>query len=188
MTALAKFLEKIDVAGKTLGYQAYRMDGNSPKPDMRKYVGLGTCNCCDYFMFSKKENITVLIEETKLNEQIKDLKGEYRYFEVKDLTEFVRKYIRNENKLKVYGSMLVLCRLATACKNVTRLLQTKKYKFWLVVSDERRVVEDAKWLDHLTKDLKDDLKSVLSKKLVDDVKIIPSGKFVEKLSQYATLS
>ncbi len=116
MTAFDQFLEPIKVAGESLGdiHQAYRMDGNSPKPDMRRDAGLGTCNCCDYFMFAE-DHIVVLIEETRLLEQVENLKIQYDYLEDNDKEKFVKKYIRQENKLKVYGSMLVLCRLATVC-------------------------------------------------------------------------
>ena len=44
------------------------MDGMCPEPNMRSTVGLGDCNCCDYF--ASKDNIIVLIEETQLMEMI----------------------------------------------------------------------------------------------------------------------
>ena len=182
---LDKYLEPIEVAGQPLGekHQAYRMDGTSPQPDMRKEAGLGTCNCCDYFML-RKDAAAILIEETSLMGQIKNLKSEYRYLQVDDQTEFVNKYIRDENKLKVYGSMLVLCRLAAACKEAKQMLKTKKYRFWLVVSgmntQEEKIV-----FDNLRDRLSNELRSVLTGKILDDVEIIPSSVFAAKLSQHA---
>lgn len=188
MTTLGEFLEPIEVAGRSLGekYQAYRMDGTSPQPDMRRKADLGTCNCCDYFIFNK-DNTIALIEETKLMKQIRGLKDEYDYLEVNDQTEFISKYIRDENKLKVYGSMLVLCRLADVCKNVNDIHQTKKYKFWLVASG-METEEDARLFDHLKDRLLNDLQSVLTGKILDGVEIIPSSVFTSKLSEYATIS
>ena len=101
------------------------------RPDMRKTVGLGTCNCCDYLTI--KDDTVVLIEETQLMEMIKNLKSEYQYLSEDDKSKFVDKCILQENKLKVYGSMLVLCRLDTAC-NDAKILRKKRYDFWLVIS------------------------------------------------------
>ena len=187
MTALDEFWEPVEIAGRPLDekYQACRMDGTSPKkPDMRKYVGLGSCNCCDYFM-PYNDDFVLLIEETQLMKQIEDLKNEYHYLEDHDQIKFISKRIRDENKLKVYGSMLVLCRLAAVCKKTKDLLQMKKYKFWLVASGmETEGV--TRLFDHLKDRLHNDLKSVLTGKIVDDVEIIPSDAFVTKLSEHAT--
>ena len=186
MTAFDRFLQPIKVAGKPLDteYRAYLMDGTLPEPDMRKEAGLGTCNCCDYFIFSKNHSIA-LIEETMLMEQIKGLKDEYDYLEDNDQTEFISKYIRDENKLKVYGSMLVLCRLSARLDSVNKLLQTKKYRLWFVVSGIE-TAEDTRLFDHLKDRLRNDLNSVLTGKILEGVEIMPSARFVAKLSQDAT--
>jgi len=184
MIALEEFLEPIELAGTPLNYQAYRMDGNTPSPDMRKDVGLGTCNCCDYFVLSK-EGAVVLIEETELMAQIKGLKDEYNYLRGTNQTEFVTKYIRQENRLKAYGSMLVLCRLAAVCKDAKDMLQTKKYKFWIVVSGMYST-EDARFFRNLKNPLLNELKSVLTGEIVDSVEILPFHVLENKLSEYAT--
>ena len=188
MTAFDQFLEPIEVAGESLGdeYQAYRMDGNLPQPDMRREAGLGTCNCCDYFIIANTDFV-VLIEETQLVKTIKRLKGEYHYLQTDHQTEFVNKHIRQENRLKVYGSMLVLYRLATLSKNANQLLRTKKYRFWLVASgmndpEVTRVFDNLK--DLLFKDLRD----VLTGKVMDDVEIIPSILLASKLAKHAATS
>ncbi len=188
MTTLEQFLEPIEFAGESLGdkHRAYRMDGNRPKPDMRRDAGLGTCNCCDYFMFAK-DDIVVLIEETQLMRTIERLKSKYRYLQSSHQTEFVYNYIREENKLKVYGSMLVLCRLAAACKNTNHLLRTKKYKFWLVASGMNEP-EHTRVFDNLKDRLFQDLRSVLTGKVMDDVEIIPSDRFASKLVKHAATS
>lgn len=183
---LDKFLEPIMVGNQPLvgDHQAYRMDGNSPQPDMRKKAGLGTCNCCDYFIRGD-DNTVVLIEETQLMGQINDLKGQYQYLRNDDQTEFVKKRIRDENKLKVYGSMLVLCQLATVCKEVKDLLKTKKYRFWLVVSG-LNTDEEKRFFDNLKDRLSNELRSALTGKILDDVEIIPSSVFAAKLTQHTS--
>ena len=187
MIALSKFLQPITLARKPLqNYQAYLMDGISPQPDMKKDVGLGTCNCCDYFLISN--GVVVLIEETRLLQKIEDLKNEYNYLRGTDQMDFIKEDIRRENWLKAYGSMLVLCRLVAVCKEARNLLGTKKYKFWLVVSDtnmtDAEEFEANRIFDHL-KDKLYDLKSLLSGKIVADVEILPSHVFVRKLPKQA---
>ena len=188
MRTFDEFLQPIKIAGNSLGteYKAYLMDGNQPQPDMRKEAGLGTCDCCDYFIFRENANI-VLIEDTNLMRKIKSLKDEFGYLEDEYQTEFIRKHIRKENKLKVYGSMLVLCRLSAMSDNMNEILQTKKYRFWLVVSG-METAEDTRLFDHLKDRLHNDLNSVLTGKILDGVEIMPSAKFVTKLSQDANRS
>lgn len=184
---LKKFLQPITLTRKPLqNHQAYRMD-DTEQSNMRKDVGLGTCNCCDYFLISN--GTVVLIEETQLLQKFEDLKNEYNYLRGTDQTEFIKKYIRRENWLKVYGSMLVLCRLVAVCKEARNLLGTKKYKFWLVVSDTNMTdaeESDAQMIfDYLKDKLYLDLKSLLSGKIVADVEIVPSHEFVRKLPKQA---
>ena len=189
MIALSKFLQPIRLARKPLqNHRAYRMDDTSEQSDIRKEVGLGTCNCCDYFLISN--GTVVLIEETRLLQKIEDLKNEYNYLRGTDQMDFIKEDIRRENWLKAYGSMLVLCRLVAVCKEARNLLGTKKYKFWLVVSDtnmtDAEEFEANMIFDHLKDNLYLDLKSLLSGKIVDDVEIVPSPDlFVRKLPKQA---
>ena len=105
MTALNKFLEPIEIAGKPLDkkFQAYRMDG---QPDMRKDAELGTCACCDYFV-TNTDSI-VLIEETELLKSIQGWKKEVEYLNDNDQKNFVDEKVKTENRLKVYGALLLL--------------------------------------------------------------------------------
>ena len=185
MIELEKFLEPIEIAGSPLeNHRAYRMDDGSGKPDMRKYAGLGPCDCCDYFMFEKDGSV-VLIEETRLTETVKNLQSEYHYLKDNDQTRFISKYIRQENRLKVYGSTLVLSRLAMLCKDAKDLLEGRKYKFWLVASG-MNAPEDAVVFDNLKDYLSNELKGALTGNVIDDIEIIPSHAFVNKLSEHTT--
>ena len=187
MIDLEKFLEPTELAGTPLkDHYAYRMDGTSPQPDMRKDIGLGPCNCCDYFLLSKDDTI-ILIEETRLIDQYRNLQNEYHYLESTDQKQFIDRYIRQENRLKAYGSMLVLCRLSAVCKDAKDLLGTKKYKFWIVVSG-RYSTREARFFRNLKDPLSNELKGALSRKIVDEVEILPSNEFVGKLSEHTITS
>ena len=187
MIDLEKFLEPIELADTPLNdHHAYRMDYKRSRPDMRREVGLGTCNCCDYFMLGKNDTI-ILIEETRLIDQYSDLQNKYDYLEDTDQKQFIDRYIRQENQLKAYGSALVLCRLSAVCEDARDLLGTKKYKFWLVVSGLNET-QDAIFFNNLKIDLLSNLRSVLSRKVVDDVDILPSDDFVGKLSEHTIIS
>ena len=90
--SLDKFKKPIEVAQEVVDekYTAYKMDSTVKESDMRKTVGLGTCQCCDYFL--PEDQSIILIEETRLPPEINE-------------------EVETEMKLKAYGSMLVLCRL-----------------------------------------------------------------------------
>ena len=153
-------------------------DSTSPRPDMRKTVGLGTCNCCDYF--NVKNNTIVLIEETQLMEMIKNLKKEYHYLKKRERRKFIYKCIIQENKLKFYGSMLVLCRLDTLCNDAKPLLKKKRYDFWLVVSGPYKAKYSKTFL-YLQKRLSGSLGGSMGK-MMNAVKVIPAHKLAAKLS------
>lgn len=183
MIALSKFLQPIELAGTPLqNHHAYRMDDTSEQSDMRKDVGLKPCNCCDYFLISN--GVIVLIEETQLLRGIKNLEKKYNYLSGATKKRFIKKKILQENRLKAYGSMLVLCRLAAVCKEAKDLFGTKKYKFWLVVSGRIKKKDTRlfrNWKSRFVRDLKD----VLSDQIVADVEIVPSHVFVRKLPTQA---
>ena len=186
MTDLEQFLEPIEITGEHLDgeYKAYRMDGTSSRANMRKIAGLGTCNCCDYFTFTADDTVT-LIEETRLLEQFTRLQDQYDYLDADNRKTFIDRYIRDENKLKVYGSMLVLCRLTAQYEAVKERLLAKRYRFWLVVTGVDKT-EDVRTFNHLKVKLLNDLKSALTGKVVEGVEIVPATKFATKLSQNAT--
>ena len=95
--------------------------------------------------------------------------------------------IRNENKLKVYGSMLVLCRLSAISNNTKDLLNNRKYTFWLVASGMEKE-EDTIMFDHLRDRLLSELRSALTNNIVDSVEIIPSNLLVNKLPERSGLA
>ncbi len=180
MTALNKFLEPIEIAGSPLeNHRAYRMDDGPNKPDMRKYAGLGECNCCDYFV-TNTDSI-ILIEETKLLESIKSWKNGIQYLNNDDQKDFVSEKVKTENRLKVYGSLLVLSRLINKCAEARNLVGKKKYCFWLVVS-RLSTPEDKKYIDNLKDHFTTSLGGALSREVIDKVEVFPSNFLEGKLS------
>jgi len=184
MITLADFLEPIKAADKTLDEdcKGHRMDGMCPEPNMRATVGLGDCNCCDYF--ASKDNIVVLIEETQLMKMIINLEKEYHYLNIDVQEDFIYACILQENKLKVYGSMLVLCRLSNVCNDAKCLLKNKKYDFWLVVSDLTE--SNYRVFEYLKSRLLGSLRGSIGKIMMNAVEVIPADELVAKLSGSAS--
>lgn len=185
---LDRFLESIQAADGSLAgpYRGYRMDDTSLDSNMRRTAGLGECNCCDYFVSNPRT--VFLIEETRLPDTVKQLRNEYHYLDENHQQEFISKHVRQENRLKVYGSMLVLSRLALEFEDFKDILHTenerKKYRFWLVVSGMDRA--DVKILfQNLQSRLLQELRSVLAKETVEAVEIIPFDRLAAKLEKHA---
>ncbi len=118
---------------------------------------------------------------------IKAIEEQYSYLNDDDKKDWVVKNVRQENYVKVYGSLLVLCRLAAKCKDAAKRMKDKKHDFWLVIdgvdTEETRGV-----VEYLSSYLFDELRGVLTKKVVGKVEIIPSWILAEKLSANATTS
>lgn len=183
MTPLDQFREKRVVA-ESREIEVFRMDNTEASkgiPDMRKYVGLGSCNCCDYF--SIRDNKIVLIEETRLMDTVENLKRDYSYLKTEHLRDFISTYLRQENYVKVYGALLVLCRLAGKYGEVSNLTKDKKHDFYLVV-DGTGTEEEKSYFDTLRDSLFEQLRSVLTKNVIDEIEVMPSTAYLaSKLSE-----
>ena len=191
---LSLFEEAIKLSGKNsipLKVMAYRMDGNRKIPAMAKHANLGTPSSCDYLYIKNKK--AVLIEDTNLGNQLKEiqLKIEELKNEYKDNKLFRAKTIlRQENSLKVYGSLLILCRLSKIQQQVAKELKDiDSYNFFLVINDEEDIraidTKEVKGiLDFLKKELPKSLSGQLGgAKLVKDVKILFAGELEEYLKK-----
>ncbi len=180
MTSIKQFLETIEVARQPIGKMGYKMDSNTNN-NMRSLSGLGRCHCCDYFIQNK--NSVVLIEETQLMQTIKGYKQEYDYLNEQDLDKIQKARIREENTLKVYGSLLVLYKLAIKFGDFRKLVKKEKYNFWLVISDVQS--KNMISLSALQISLRADLRSVFGKEMIDEIKVFPSDMLEDKILQYA---
>ena len=196
---LASFLQQVEVRGAPLDgiFRAYKMDSTTPQSNMRATAGLGTCNCCDYFTFD--DSTVVLIEETDLLCQIKnlqedfaqDLQKEFRALddgEQEKVERRLREYLREENRLKVYGSLLVLCRLARVLEDGAEANAiSRRASFWLVYSEED-TPDDTFLFDNVRDQLKGDLRSMLTGAVIDDVQIVPAENLVQRLPSTPTVA
>lgn len=176
-----QFLEEIEISDRPLGdgYKAYRMDGGRQKPDMRAEIGLGTCHCCDYFKM--QENVVILIDDTRLMETILKFKEEFdAMIEGEKKGKFLNRKICNENILKVYGSLIVLCYWMRKHADISNFIDEKKHDFWLIVSDvdndDGRIA-----FDNLQDQLLSDLRTALKKDIIQDVQILTTRELKDKL-------
>ena len=187
MKSLEHFKERIEVANQHLADEckAYKMDSEKGGNNMRKTVGLGDCHCCDYFL--PMNDFVVLIEETRLLKRIENIRNEYSYLNDQDKDNAVNTGIRNRMHIKVYGAMLVLCRLMEKYSDARKVIQNKKYCFWLVAS-KIDTQEQKIFFDNLKDSLRQNLRQYLGKELLDDVEIISSQNLKERLQENANLS
>ena len=177
---LSQFAEPISSAGGD--FKAYRMDSTTEVPDMRRAAGLGTCECCDYVTVSKDNQSAVFIEETDLESTIIDFKEKYDYLSDDDQVDLLYDEVLKEHRLKLYGSMLVLCRLSCSRDEVKAFLPDNEFQFWLVTTSTAPS-DSVILMDNLTDNLRGFLKSPLTREMMDVVDIIPSTELAEKLSE-----
>ena len=191
MTLLDKYLEQIKVAGESLegeAFEAYRMDGGRNKPDMRTDIGLGTCHCCDYFKIRirDQEEVVVLIEETRLMTTVENYKEEYKAIvDEKKKKEFLIQRVRDENILKVYGSLFMLCHGRAKCPELSDLVAGKKHDFWLVASDSD---DDDHGDEYINEEIFENLQSMLKKDLIGEVKLLTTDQLKSVLGNDAAPS
>ena len=182
MTSLNQFIEPITVAGNPIGaqYKAYKMDSTDQNKNMRKLVNIGTCHCCDYFFF--QNDCITLIEETRLLNRVENIRKKYDYLNDKDKDEVVNNRLPEIMQLKVYGAMLVLCRLAAKLSNEKRLIQNKRFNFWFVASkiesDEEKI-----YFDNQKDSLHEKIKEVLGTELINNVDVLSSDTLRKRLSR-----
>ena len=179
MTLFRKYLEPIKLSGdpEALLYQAYRLDGTYPGPDLRRDASIGSCNCCDYFFFSVGGNL-ILVEDTQLASYIFGKEQEFNYLSVNDKTTYIPKLICQENSLKVYGSLFVLYRYIIRCSELKSVPEIDSIQFWFVVNDADRC--DALILERYDDELKQELSGKLGKTIVNEVVVMTRSDFVER--------
>ena len=182
MARLKEFLNEVLQADGEPVYSslsAYHMDGTSPGDNVRKRAGLGACNCCDYFTFSN--GVVALIEETRLGWQIRDIRKKLAYLEEGKRNERLLEILRHENLLKVYGSLLVLCRLARKLTDKAEAsAMSRTAEFWLAFSGDMDQ-DDVRAVDQIRDDLIPRLRSLLTPAVVKDVRIVPANELDKRL-------
>lgn len=198
--SLSKFKEKIKLEGESpLDICAFRMDGKgNPTPAMAKDADIGV-SICDYLYLHEKK--AILIEDTRLGQKFKNFS---RYFQEeisktnnKNQPENLQKEIDlfkkdtvNENLLKVYGALLVLCRLEKKSKEIASDLSNKIFEFWLVINDEENIEAIELILPRLKNSLSKKLTGRLkgAKLITQETKILLLTEFKQKISKLSELS
>lgn len=161
------------------GVTFFKMDGD---PDMRAQARLGSCSCCDFLAIG--DDSILFVEETELLRSIERTKSQVDYLNDNDKEKFIQKEIVLENRAKVYGAMLVLCRLSQQSPDVKDVVGSKGHAFWLVV---RGCIsnEDAVYLDSLRGRLENSLRGQLGKRVIGAVKVLPLNELKEQLSSFS---
>ena len=181
---LSPFKEKIRLAWERepSDFFGYRMDGGENTEPMARKAGLGNPFCCDYLYIGKNQPDTaVLIEDTDLKKTINDLlkdKGKN--------SEIIIERLRQENCLKVYGALLILCRLAQRSKKTADELKGKSFSFWLVINpQEDEILEgNVHAIDEIIESLRKKMKDSLGgAKLTGKTEIFPSAYLEQKLCE-----
>lgn len=182
MISLKQFYEAIEVAGQVLDsrYKAFRMDNGRNKPDMRSWLGLGSCHCCDYFLLSKH---TVLIEEKMLADKTKEIEKKVARLSENDREKYVLAEIIKGLRLQIYGSLFMLSRLALQCGKL--LGDNTKHDFWFVDSGLEK--ENAKYFQYVKARLFSDLRSVLTKNFIEDIAVMSVDELKQRLDKCKAL-
>lgn len=114
-------------------------------PVLRNELKMGSCHCCDYIIPRKDE--VLLLEDSNLKEKKKQLEYEWLYFgkfireeEIKNifskkLREKVLGIIKNEQLLKAYASLWLLCRLVSQNTEAKELMENKPIGFVVIIND-----------------------------------------------------
>ena len=179
MTFFEKYLEPIRLSGDSspLLYQAYRLDGTHPGPDLRRDASVGSCNCCDYFFFSSYGSL-ILVEDTQLIAYANEMEQKFNYLNVSDKNSYISKLICQENTLKVYGSLFLLYRFIVRSSEAKSMPEINSIQFWFVISDSAR--RDSRVLNKYDNSLKQELSGKLGKTIVNDVVVMTRSDFIER--------
>ena len=176
MSGLSQFKESGD--GPFAGM--FCMDGGDRRgfPDMRLHAKMGACDCCDYFA-PDGESAVFLVEKTALMETIRAFQKEFaaapppaRDKKDRDGNAYINNRVLWETRLKTYGGMLVLHRLAAQCGEMGEILRRRGTFRLLLVDDGPRTPENETDADHWRRRLKSDLRSVFSPEMIADVNVI----------------
>ena len=175
MSGLSQFKER---EGPFAGM--FCMDGGDQRgfPDMRRHVGIGTCDCCDYF-HPDGEGVVLLVEKTALMETIRRFQRGFAAApppagDEKDRDEdaYINNRVLWENRLKTYGGMVVLHRLAAQCGEMDAILRQRKTFKFLLVDNGPRSPKNEKDAEHWRRQFRDDLRSLFSRGMIADVNVI----------------
>lgn len=166
--------------------QAYAVDKPCGKEGIRlkDQFKMGSFHSCDYILAEENKDKVLLIEDSNLERVKRNLEEECLCFMLnkdqdrKNLSRKVREKIRDEQRLKAYASLLLLCRLTSKDTDAKKLIGDKEIHFWVIVTDG--VASDFRVFDEIRSNLMGCLKP-----LVSGVEFLPLKEAEQKLNEWA---
>lgn len=165
---LSEFKKDIKLGEVCVPVKAFSMDDEGGKKHWGNYADLGTINCCDYLHISKNNKVS-LIEHKRLEEIISEEEKPIKYIAniLKDqiilgglsgskrnkfqntAEEIERKYLDyceknliNHLKLKLYGSLLILCVLKRKDQELEQQIKKEVSTFYFFSdSSETKILD-----------------------------------------------
>lgn len=173
--------------------KAYCMDRQqkNDKFNMAKHVGLNSCAHCDYFVFGKQSVIFMeLTSNLDMKETLRNKYSEVKWNEIPDSADMNKlmsacfhESVANENMVKMYGSMVILCWFAQKCQDMCKkFYERREYEFWLIIDEDRK---DIKGIDKMKKRLQDKLCGSSGKQFNVKAKIFSSDKIETEIKKHA---
>ncbi len=145
--AIVKIKAGVNCAGCL---RAYAMDEDCIKNKkersiMKKVGNMDSCHSCDYLYLMEtgdKELRGYIIEETDLVRTMYDRKEEFKEEAGEGicndfLEKCIERYLMAENRIKLYSSLLILCRLCNQFKDIDKLWQKIEFYFVLLLSNNK---------------------------------------------------
>lgn len=176
-------IETIDGEPRSLPVEVFSIEKRRDKngDTLRNKFDMGSCHCCDYIFVDKDK--VLLLEDSNLEKKKQDLEDKCLCFiqDEESRKKFLKKIIKDEQVLKAYAGLLLLCRLTSQDEEAKNLMKTKKIHFWVIVNDATAPYSKA--LRNLKKTLKDSLGP-----LVSEVAVLNPEDAEQKLKEYADLT
>ena len=169
-----------------LSVRAYAVDKPCGRDGikLKDQFEMGNFHSCDYILAKESRDKVLLIEDSNLKEKKGDLEKECLRFMPDDdqtrkiLSRKIMNKIRDEQRLKAYASLLLLCRLISIDADAKKLIGNKKIHFWVIVTDG--VASDFQAFTNIGSKLEGCLSPLIS-----DVAVLPLKEAERKLSKWA---
>lgn len=135
---------------------------------LKNQLRMDSFHSCDYIFVTEK--IVFLLEDSDLKAKKDDLQSNCLCFVKDDASKekFLRKIINDEQILKAYAGLLLLCRLISQSKEAKGLMKGKKKHFWVIINDDDP--SDSKGFDYLGEEISNTLRPLVSTVAVLDHK------------------
>ena len=179
-------VERLNKDVQKFSVQAYAVDKPCGEEGIRlkDQFEMGSFHSCDYILAEESKDKVLLIEDSNLRKAKEDLENQcFRFIPDDDHTREsfsrkIREKIRDEQRLKAYASLLLLCRLVSKDADAKKLIGDKEIHFWVIVTDG--IASDFRVFDEIGSNLIGCLKP-----LVSGVEFLPLKEAEQKLNEWA---